>query len=206
MERKRIRTDRIVSRNGRRLSLRGRERKREREREKEKIGEERGASYARTDRKEIGRDPRAASRTITNEIASLGLSPPTHCVARHSEPDDHRIKYNRARRKGDYNSIDRRRNGRGSSSIRIQSQSTPGQGISLFVPGSLRTRERERSLTFWVSLIIVARFVDYLRFTIFDRRFGKWSTKMIQFFFNADKREESVRRGKIYRVIYTHCG
>lgn len=132
-------------------SVRSKRSKGRRKKERENRRETRRA-LCTDDRKEIGRDPRAASRTITNEIASLGLSTPlpslcvSYATASRATTAPNKIQSRRGkeiitRLIGDG------RNGRGSSSIRIQSQSPPGRGNFAF--RSLGCLEkRERSFTF----------------------------------------------------------
>lgn len=132
-------------------SVRSKRSKGRRKKERENRRETRRA-LCTDDRKEIGRDPRAASRTITNEIASLGLSTPlpslcvSYATASRATTAPNKIQSRRGR-EIITRLIGDGRNGRGSSSIRIQSQSPPGRGNFAF--RSLGCLEkRERSFTF----------------------------------------------------------
>lgn len=169
-------------------SVRSKRSKGRRKKERENRRETRRA-LCTDDRKEIGRDPRAASRTITNEIASLGLSTPlpslcvSYATASRATTAPNKIQSRRGR-EIITRLIGDGRNGRGSSSIRIQSQSPPGRGNFAFRSlGCLGWGiSRNDRLPFRLPLIIIARFVAYSYF-IRSSRFVKWSDEILFFFF-----------------------
>lgn len=204
-------------------SVRSKRSKGRRKKERENRRETRRA-LCTDDRKEIGRDPRAASRTITNEIASLGLSTPlpslcvSYATASRATTAPNKIQSRRGR-EIITRLIGDGRNGRGSSSIRIQSQSPPGRGNFAFRSlGCLGWGiSRNDRLPFRLPLIIIARFTWLIRDHLIrsSRRRGTFC-KMIwrdSFLFLSKRGEGSSifnsemlinERAKIYRVIHTY--
>lgn len=144
-------------RNGRRVE----------ERKREKIGEKRGVPYARTIEKKLAAILAPPHGQLPTRLP-LSASPPLHsslalCVVRHTASRATTAPNKIQSRRGREiitRLIGDGRNGRGSSSIRIQSQSPPGRGNFAFRSlGCLGWGiSRNDRLPFRLPLIIIARF------------------------------------------------